>query len=205
MIQQTGSQRDANTPTLSKLKRRLQQLETKRGSICARRAYLRNKKDQCVDVHEEKHRHAEESSVQFIQHHTIQLRREQRKEEEEKRKEWVDQERERTLSRLRSFREKKQGQYVLKTPSSRAALRGPPPTDPSEPLSIISLSPSSDSAGATPTATPKKKRQKPKDISVQIFVSPGTGAASSDQASAPPPPPPPPPPSPSSPATTTPP
>ena len=32
-------------------------------------------------------------------------KREQRKEEEEKRKEWVDQERERTLIRLRSFRE----------------------------------------------------------------------------------------------------
>lgn len=31
-------------PAVSQLKRRLQTLETKRGNICARRAYLRNKK-----------------------------------------------------------------------------------------------------------------------------------------------------------------
>ncbi|KAG5849023.1 hypothetical protein ANANG_G00105650 [Anguilla anguilla] len=120
-----GSQRDTSRPTLSKLNRRLQQLETKRGSICARRAYLRNKKDQCVDLHEEKHREAQHSEEQFIQHHAVQLKREQRKQEEEKRKEWVDQERERTLSRLRSFRERKQGQYVLKTPGSKTAARSP--------------------------------------------------------------------------------
>lgn len=34
----------ADSPAVSQLKRRLQTLETKRGSICARRAYLRNKK-----------------------------------------------------------------------------------------------------------------------------------------------------------------
>lgn len=44
LTDQAGSQRDAGSPTLGKLNRRLQQLETKRGAICARRAYLRNKK-----------------------------------------------------------------------------------------------------------------------------------------------------------------
>lgn len=39
----TGIQQ-ADSPAVSQLKRRLQTLETKRGSICARRAYLRNKK-----------------------------------------------------------------------------------------------------------------------------------------------------------------
>lgn len=34
----------ADSPAVSQLKRRLQTLETKRGNICARRAYLRNKK-----------------------------------------------------------------------------------------------------------------------------------------------------------------
>lgn len=34
----------AESPAFSQLRRRLQILETKRGSICARRAYLRNKK-----------------------------------------------------------------------------------------------------------------------------------------------------------------
>lgn len=39
----TGIQQ-AESPAVSHLKRRLQTLETKRGNICARRAYLRNKK-----------------------------------------------------------------------------------------------------------------------------------------------------------------
>lgn len=34
----------ADSPAVRQLKRRLQNLETKRGNICARRAYLRNKK-----------------------------------------------------------------------------------------------------------------------------------------------------------------
>lgn len=34
----------ADSPAVSQLRRRLQTLETKRGNICARRAYLRNKK-----------------------------------------------------------------------------------------------------------------------------------------------------------------
>lgn len=36
----------AEPPLMRQLKRRLQTLETKRGNICARRAYLRNKKVQ---------------------------------------------------------------------------------------------------------------------------------------------------------------
>lgn len=39
----TGVQQ-ADPPAVSHLKRSLQALETKRGRICARRAYLRNKK-----------------------------------------------------------------------------------------------------------------------------------------------------------------
>lgn len=34
----------ADSPAVRQLKRRLQNLEMKRGNICARRAYLRNKK-----------------------------------------------------------------------------------------------------------------------------------------------------------------
>lgn len=34
----------ANSPAVKQLKRHLQTLETKRGNICSRRAYLRNKK-----------------------------------------------------------------------------------------------------------------------------------------------------------------
>lgn len=39
----TGVQQ-ANSPAVTQLRRHLQTLETKRGNICARRAYLRNKK-----------------------------------------------------------------------------------------------------------------------------------------------------------------
>lgn len=54
--------------------------------------------------------------------HTVSLcrllqKREKRKEEEQRRKEWVDQEREKTLSRLRSFREVRLG-YCLYLTSS---------------------------------------------------------------------------------------
>lgn len=42
---QTGIQH-GDPPSVIQLRRRLQTLETKRGSICARRAYLRNKKVQ---------------------------------------------------------------------------------------------------------------------------------------------------------------
>lgn len=43
----------AESPAVRQLRRRLQTLETKRGSICARRAYLRNKKvwATAIDIH----------------------------------------------------------------------------------------------------------------------------------------------------------
>lgn len=42
-----------HSPAVTQLKRRLQTLETKRGNICARRAYLRNKKvwASTIDIH----------------------------------------------------------------------------------------------------------------------------------------------------------
>lgn len=206
-IVQTSSHPEPSQPVRS-LGRRLQQLETKRGAICARRAYLRNKKDQCMVAHEQKNRLAEETTAQFVQHHGVQLKRDRQKEEEERRKEWVDQEREKTLSRLRSFREKRHGQFVLKTPRSRPVPKASSLSDDtSQPLSFISLA-QSDRGAIAPApspsfASPKKKQPKPKDIPVQIFVSPGPGPgpgpgpappSPTPQASNPPPPPPPPPP-----------
>ncbi|KAG5270616.1 hypothetical protein AALO_G00194670 [Alosa alosa] len=188
-IIQTSSEHEPSHPARN-LSRRLQQLESKRGAICARRAYLRNKKDQCVDAHEQKDRLAQDRTVQFVQHHNVQLKRERRKEEEQKRKEWVDLEREKTLNRLRSFREKRQGQFVLKTPRTRAIPKASSVyEDTSQPLSIISLPPLGGGAVASSLASPKKKQSKPRDIPVQIFVSPGPGAAAPPQASTLPPPP----------------
>lgn len=168
----------ADSPAVSQLKRRLQTLETKRGNICARRAYLRNKKDQCMDAQEQKQLAAKQSSVVFDQHHQVHLKREKRKEEEQRRKEWVDKEREKTLSRLRSFREKRPGQYILKAPQSRTSSSCPEALCLSQPMSIISLSPAPASEGPPPSIRPaprrKKtaKKQQPQDIPVQIYAAP---------------------------------
>uniref|UniRef100_A0A3Q2QCW9 WASP homolog associated with actin, golgi membranes and microtubules n=1 Tax=Fundulus heteroclitus TaxID=8078 RepID=A0A3Q2QCW9_FUNHE len=186
----------AEPPLIRQLKRRLQTLETKRGNICARRAYLRNKKDQCTEAQEQKQTAAKQSSSLFNQHHQVHLKREKRKEEEQRRKQWVDQEREKTLSRLRSFREKRQGQYILKTPQSR---RSPSEVScPSQPMSIISLSPSASpdepsSIRPAPRRSKTPKKQQPKEIPVQIFSAPPPPTFTCPTAPPPPPPPPPPP------------
>ena len=49
MVQTAIQQTDP--PAVSQLKRRLQTLESKRGNICARRAYLRNKKVWASSIH----------------------------------------------------------------------------------------------------------------------------------------------------------
>ncbi|XP_068597961.1 WASP homolog-associated protein with actin, membranes and microtubules [Brachionichthys hirsutus] len=178
----TGTQQ-ADSPAVRQLKRRLQTLEAKRGTICAQRAYLRNKKDQCMAAHEQKQLQAKQSSMLFDQHHQVQLKRERRQEEEQRRKEWVDQEREKTLSRLRSFREKRQGQYILKTPHSRMSLSDVSCT--SQPLSIISLGPSDGPASIRPAPRRSKvaKKQQPKHI-------PATSCLTAPLYPPPPPPPP---------------
>lgn len=99
-----------------------------------------------MEAQEQKQLQAKQSAVLLSQHHHIHLvcvgekpkpnrlspctshlfhclplqKREKRKEEEQRRKEWVDKEREKTLGRLRSFREVRLS-YCLTTcqPSSR--------------------------------------------------------------------------------------
>ncbi|XP_068455577.1 WASP homolog-associated protein with actin, membranes and microtubules [Clinocottus analis] len=190
-LQSLSGVQQADPPAVSQLKRRLQTLETKRGTICARRAYLRNKKDQCVEANEQKQLHAQQSSLLFTQHHQVQLKREKRKEEEERRKQWVDEQREQTLSRLRSFRERRPGQFLLKPPPSRTSL--PEGACPSQPLSIISLGP----PGGPPSIRPppgRSKAKKPRDIPVQIYSAPPPAATTCPTAPPPAPPLPPPPP-----------
>ncbi|KAF3832852.1 hypothetical protein F7725_026517 [Dissostichus mawsoni] len=174
-------------PALTQLKRRLQTLETKRSGICSRRAYLRNKKDQCMEAQEQKQLPAKQSSLLFNQHHHVHMKREKRKEEDQQRKEWVDQEREKTLSRLRSFRERRHGQYILKTPQSMMS-----PTEgpfPSQPLSIISLGPPEGppTIRSAPRRNKTPKKKQPQDIPVQIFAAPPPPATSPPTAPPPPP------------------
>nr|XP_015198438.1 PREDICTED: WASP homolog-associated protein with actin, membranes and microtubules [Lepisosteus oculatus] len=201
------SPRDASSPDLRDLQRRLQRLESKRGGICSRRAYLRNKKDQCMEAHELKHKQAQENETRFLQHHSIHLKREKKREEDQKKKEWVDKERERTLTRLKTFREKRQGQFVLKTHHPQAAVRNAPPLDLSQPMSIVSLTPVAEDNKAVSTRKSaqllkKKNPRKQNDIAVHIFLPQRSEGVAPDEAApvapppAPPPPAPPPPPPP---------
>ncbi|KAK2894341.1 hypothetical protein QQF64_012846 [Cirrhinus molitorella] len=183
------------SPAHSHLKQHLKQLESKRGAISSRRAYLRNQRELCVQAHEQQQRSVVQRSEQQRQHHTAQLKREKRRSEDEQMKQWVENERAKTLNRLRCFRERHQGQYALQTAHVKPVSHDFSRDDSSQPLSIISLGPQS--------TTPHRKRrsQKQRDIPVQILLPPGSGSAQTDQTPPPPPinpppllPPPPPPP-----------
>ncbi|NWX82574.1 WHAMM protein, partial [Nothoprocta pentlandii] len=128
-MEQMMGQHCANSSEMTKLKRKTKQLETKRGTVCARRAYLRNKKDLCEASHRQRLQQAQESKKHFQQHHSIQIKRDKQKEEEKKKKAWISQERKKTLERLRAFREKCPAHIVLKTSP-------PPPLSPRMPQSI---------------------------------------------------------------------
>ncbi|NWR69117.1 WHAMM protein, partial [Centropus unirufus] len=105
VIEQTMGQHYANLSEMKMLRQKTKQLETKRGTVCARRAYLRNKKDRCEATHRQRLQQAEESKKRFQQHHSIQIKRDKQKEEEKKKKAWISQERQKTLERLKTFRE----------------------------------------------------------------------------------------------------
>ncbi|MBN3290115.1 WHAMM protein, partial [Polypterus senegalus] len=205
VAQQGGMRMDATSPEMKCLCRRLQQLETKRGKICAKRAYLRNKKDQCMEAEQQKQKQTLESIARFQQHHSIQMKRNQQKEEDVKKKQWVDQERQRTLQRLKAFRGKCPAQLVLKGPSSQTSARNTSSTLPCQPMSFFSLSSTAQKANARMSKPQKKTNQKKQnDIPVHIFVTPnqlpqsenveGSRNCGSPPPLPPPPPPPPPPP-----------
>ncbi|KAG5834285.1 hypothetical protein ANANG_G00259930 [Anguilla anguilla] len=98
---------------LGKLQQRVRQLEARRGRITAKKAYLRNKKEICIFNHNEKVQQRQGSQEDQKSHHAMQQQREQQ--EEEKRSTLVSQERQKTLDRLRSFKQRYPGQVVLKS------------------------------------------------------------------------------------------
>ncbi|XP_013928989.1 PREDICTED: WASP homolog-associated protein with actin, membranes and microtubules-like [Thamnophis sirtalis] len=63
----------ASSSEVARLRQKTQQLETKRGIICSRRAYLRNKKDQCEESQRLRIQQAQETTRYFQQHHNIQI------------------------------------------------------------------------------------------------------------------------------------
>ncbi|XP_068954824.1 WASP homolog-associated protein with actin, membranes and microtubules [Petaurus breviceps papuanus] len=208
-------QQNSQISEMKTLRRQSQQLESKRGAICARRAYLRNKKDQCKESHHHKLQKAQENIKHFYQHHNIQMKRNKRKEEEKEKQEWISQERQKTLQRLKSFKEKRPVQFVLKTSSSKPVSPKLPKdisqkisSPASQPLSIVHLSskqtrniPSSKVRGLKTS----EYKNSPGNIPSQILVplgDPPHPEPSKEQMSPPipppllPPPPPPPPPPP---------
>nr|XP_009513325.1 PREDICTED: LOW QUALITY PROTEIN: WASP homolog-associated protein with actin, membranes and microtubules-like [Phalacrocorax carbo] len=206
VIEQTMGQHYANLSEMTMLRQKTKQLETKRGTVCARRAYLRNKKDRCEASHRQRLQQAEESKKRFQQHHSIQIKRDKQKEEEKKKKAWISQERQKTLERLKTFREKCPPHVVLKT-SHPQPLSPNLPRNITQQAAVLSLPPSSRARAAL--EQPKSillvdaEDSKPSyhntsaDIPVQIFVT----AVDSEQEkhsgglmvspSSPPPPPPP--------------
>ncbi|XP_064524961.1 WASP homolog-associated protein with actin, membranes and microtubules isoform X1 [Pseudopipra pipra] len=192
VIEQTMGQHYANLSEMTMLRQKTKQLETKRGTVCARRAYLRNKKDQCEASHRQRLQQAEESKKRFQQHHSIQIKRDKQKEEEKKKKAWISQERQKTLERLKAFREKCPAHVVLKTSrpqplspklprniTQQAVVLSPPPSSPA----VLSPAPSPRARAAPEQPQSilliEAKESKalcqntPADIPVQIFVSDG--------------------------------
>lgn len=111
----------AQREELQKLQQKARQLEARRGRVSAKKAYLRNKKEICIAKHHEKFQQRFQSEDEYRAHHTIQLRRDKLHEEEERKSAWVSQERQRTLDRLRTFKQRYPGQVILKSTRLRAA------------------------------------------------------------------------------------
>uniref|UniRef100_A0A8I5Y913 WASP homolog associated with actin, golgi membranes and microtubules n=1 Tax=Rattus norvegicus TaxID=10116 RepID=A0A8I5Y913_RAT len=108
---------------LRALSQQCQQLEAQRGRICSRRAQLRNRKDHCRENHQLRLQQAKQNVRHFHHHHSIQMKRDKIKEEEQKKKEWIDHERQKTLERLRAYREKGPApRSALKTSCSESML-----------------------------------------------------------------------------------
>ncbi|XP_048146925.1 junction-mediating and -regulatory protein isoform X1 [Corvus hawaiiensis] len=106
---------------LQKLQQKIRQLEARRGRISAKKAYLRNKKEICIAKHNEKIQQRHQSEEEYKMHHTVQLKRDQLQDEEERKSSWVSQERQKTLDRLRTFKQRYPGQVILKSTRLRLA------------------------------------------------------------------------------------
>ncbi|KAI6058301.1 Junction-mediating and -regulatory protein [Aix galericulata] len=106
---------------LQKLQQKIRQLEARRGRISAKKAYLRNKKEICIAKHNEKIQQHHQSEEEYKMHHNVQLKREQLQDEEERKSSWVSQERQKTLDRLRTFKQRYPGQVILKSTRLRLA------------------------------------------------------------------------------------
>ncbi|XP_053557344.1 junction-mediating and -regulatory protein [Bombina bombina] len=101
-----------------KLQQKVRQLEAKRSRISTKKAYLKNKKEICISKHNEKFQQHLQFDKDFKEHHAVILQDQQ---EEDRKNTWVSQERQKTLDRLRTFKQRHPGQVILKSTRLRLA------------------------------------------------------------------------------------
>ncbi|KAK4816415.1 hypothetical protein QYF61_016851 [Mycteria americana] len=75
----------------------------------------------CIAKHNEKIQQHHQSEEEYKMHHAVQLKRDQLQDEEERKSSWVSQERQKTLDRLRTFKQRYPGQVILKSTRLRLA------------------------------------------------------------------------------------
>ncbi|CAJ1068880.1 junction-mediating and -regulatory protein-like [Xyrichtys novacula] len=110
----------AEREELRKLQVSARQLEARRGRITAKRSYLRNKKEICVVSHTQKQQKPQTMPKDSISHQVLQLKKGDDEDEETKNSR-VSQERQRTLDRLRTFKQRYPGQVILKSTRLRVS------------------------------------------------------------------------------------
>ncbi|XP_038661492.1 junction-mediating and -regulatory protein [Scyliorhinus canicula] len=98
---------------LLKLQQKVRQLEARRSRISAKKAYLRNKKEICIESHNDKMKQHKQKEEEYGSYARKQMCNQQQ--EDDKNSKWVSQERQKTLDRLRNFKQKYPGQVVLKS------------------------------------------------------------------------------------------
>ncbi|XP_045891100.1 junction-mediating and -regulatory protein-like [Micropterus dolomieu] len=109
----------AEREELRRLRVSTRQLEARRGRITAKRSYLRNKREICVFNHTQKQQKRQTTHKDSISHQVLQLKNEE--EDEERKNSRVSQERQRTLDRLRTFKQRYPGQVILKSTRLRVS------------------------------------------------------------------------------------
>uniref|UniRef100_A0A8C0V849 Junction mediating and regulatory protein, p53 cofactor n=1 Tax=Cyanistes caeruleus TaxID=156563 RepID=A0A8C0V849_CYACU len=83
--------------------------------------YFMSLQEICIAKHNEKIQQRHQSEKEYKMHHTVQLKRDQLQDEEERKSSWVSQERQKTLDRLRTFKQRYPGQVILKSTRLRLA------------------------------------------------------------------------------------
>ncbi|XP_053725966.1 junction-mediating and -regulatory protein-like isoform X1 [Synchiropus splendidus] len=107
----------AEKEELRRLQLSARQLEARRGRITAKRSYLQDKREICVSNHMQK----QQKSHGFLKDSLLLQLKYEEEEDEERKNRRVSQERQRTLDRLRSFKQRYPGQVILKSTRLRSA------------------------------------------------------------------------------------